>query len=336
MVGGMQKFIEDKDSCSCNNVNNHINIANNTQDLISSASTPPSIALMDSGSTGTLLHPASLDLPCVQRANHHDPLTVRFAGGDTVCHSIDSAILTTNNTSTNAWIMPNDCLHHQLIGGSPFTEQGATIVYNNDNGTIYDRNNNVLMTGTNEGSLWRTNLANLRPNGPPVGYNGHISVSSEHDVQGEVNYVSGRTRNIQERVKFFQILMGNPTTWSVNRALIVPYVSGAQGWPVPTAHEYSTHAIETEAVHQGHMRELRGNIRSTKPVKDGGHARGSAPLPVVPLDSPSSHPLLSHSLPSNSSPTTELDDDIPIEDRDLEPNKAYVFVRESTIFSHRQ
>jgi hypothetical protein len=218
----MRKDIGNVDLCSCSNVNNHINIDNTTQDLISSASTPPSFALMDTGSTGTLLHPSSLDLPCVQRANHHDPLTVRFAGGDTVCHSIDSAILTTNNTSTNAWIMPHDCLHNQLIGGSPFTEHGATMVYNNNEGTIYDRNDNVLMTGTKAGSLWQTDLANLRPDGPPVGYNGHISVSPEPDVQGEVHYVTSRTRNIQERVNFFQLLMGNPPTWSANRALTVP------------------------------------------------------------------------------------------------------------------
>ena len=207
---------------------------------------------MDSASTHTLLHPASLQLPTVVKTTHH-PLSVRYADGVSSCDSIGSAILTTNGVSTPASIMPTSCLQHQLIGLAPFANIGATGTFTNTTGTIHDTTNGILVHSAKNphDALWDTDLSLLRPHGPP------LEAAHAHLVQ--------RFRNTQQRVNYLQYLLGHSPTSTVVRAINRSFISADQGWPVVGAAEYNSHAKDKHQIHQGHLRELKGGIRSTKP-----------------------------------------------------------------------
>ena len=234
---------------------------------------------MDSASTHNLLHPSSLTLPSVTSAPH-DALSVRYADGLTTCESIGSAIITTNNVSVPASIMPSSCLQNQLLGMAPFTNSGATATYDNTTGTIHHIDHGILVSGDKlpDQALWSTDIATLRPHGPPV-MPDEITVGAAHRVQ--------RFRSLQEKSNFLQLLMGNAPTSTMIKALQRGYLRTEEGWPVVTPSEYSAHAIDIHAVHQGHLRELRGGIGSTKP-------RPASATPAIDQDEqiPLAQPLI--------------------------------------------
>jgi hypothetical protein len=101
--------------------------------------------------------------------------------------------------------------------------------------------------------------------------------------------------------------MGSPPTWSILRALNDKFIRADDGWPVATSQEYSTHAIAHPATHAGHLKELRSNIRSTKPTASA---------------------TTTHPVPALISRPSDLDDDTPEDERDLNQTVAYIFVRE--------
>ena len=58
--------------------------------------------------------------------------------------------------------------------------------------------------------------------------------------------------------------MGNRPIATVTKALQQNYIRTVEGWPVVTASQFTTHAINVPAITVGHLQEHRKNIGSTR------------------------------------------------------------------------
>ena len=74
-----------------------------------------------------------------------------------------------------------------------------------------------------------------------------------------------RTRTVHETAHYFQLLLGDRPTWTIERALRKGWMRPDEGWPAPTATQYVTHVTNNIAIHKGHLDELRTGVGSTRP-----------------------------------------------------------------------
>lgn len=132
-----------------------------------------------------------------------------------------------------------------LIGLAPFTQAGCEAHLTNTSATITKNGTQVLSARKDPtDTLWTVDLNTL-----PTPAIAHLAI---------------RMQSIQERVNYFQCLMGNRPIVTVTKALNLNYIRTVEGWPAITASQFTTHAFNVPAIAIGHLQEHRKHVASTK------------------------------------------------------------------------
>ena len=262
-------------------------------------------AIGDTGSTHVLLHPDCAALPAVHTVAHK-PLAVQFPDGNIV-HSIGSAVLTANQVAVPVSIMRPTDLDQPLLGTDPFTAQGCSASLDQSTLEIRRADGAVCIRGVKlPGSkLYTIDLGSVNPTGPPhrplrvpLARSPAVApprLTPPDDAEDDgFALLAQRFESTQEEVNHLQAVLGSAPKETILRAVRMGWIDK---WTTLTYQQISQHMRDTPATHAGHMRELRGGIKSTKPPQ------------VAPV------------APSWWSPRDVVDDDI----RSLPP--AYAFVR---------
>ena len=201
---------------------------------------PTDIAYLDTASSHILLHPAQryvTDTP-------HKKLSVKFANG-THAESIGSGTIAPGPVTIPVSIMRKSNLVTQLLGVAPFTQAGCEAHLTNTATTITNDGAFVLSASKSPAEqLWKIDLAQL-----PLPAVANLAI---------------RMQSIQERVNYFQCLLGNRPISTITKALQRNYIRTVEGWPAVTASQFTTHAKNVPAIAIGHLQEHRKNVGSTR------------------------------------------------------------------------
>ena len=138
---------------------------------------------------------------------------------------------------------PSD-LTHQLLGVAPFTKVGCEAHFTNTSASI-TKDGLTVLTGSKSpnDTLWTVDLTQI--NSP-----------------GSAN-LALRTQSIQERVNYFQCLLGNRPISSMVTAFSKNFIRNVEGWPSVISSQYQTHAYNIPAISVGHLQEQRQHVSST-------------------------------------------------------------------------
>lgn len=182
------------------------------------------------------------------------PLIVEYPNG-TRAQSVGTATLTAHGITVPAAIMREAEFKSSLYGHHPFTTQGCTVDYT-DNDAIIRRPDGapciVATKGPTEQS-WFIDPYDINPNGIPY--------SLQHaSADAHANLVH-RFEGVEARVKYAQALLLNSPKVTIENALRKGWLDG---WLPVTATQFHQYAVDTPATHKGHMREKRSNVDSTR------------------------------------------------------------------------
>ena len=139
---------------------------------------------------------------------------------------------------------PSD-LVTQLVGIAPFTQAGCEAILSNTSASVTKDSITVLSTHEPPSeALWKIDLAQIRT--PAIA---NLAI---------------RMQSIQERVNYFQCLMGNRTICTVTKALQRNYIRTVEGWPAVAASPFTTHANNVPTIAIIYLQEHRKNVTSIR------------------------------------------------------------------------
>ena len=171
-------------------------------------------------------------------------LSVKFANG-THAESIGSGTIAPGPVTIPVSIMRKTDLVTQLLGVAPFTQVGCEVHLTKTSATITKDGALVLSASkTPTEQLWKVDLTQL-----PLPAVANLAI---------------RMQSIQERVNYFQCLLGNRPISTDTKALQRNYIRTIEGWPAVTSSRFTTHAKNVPAIAIGHMQEHRKNVGSTR------------------------------------------------------------------------
>ena len=198
------------------------------------------LAYLDTASSHILLHDNQPNVTVTT----HKPLTVTYPNVSTAS-STSSGHLQAGPIAVPVSILDKPNLTHQLLGIAPFTNVGCEAHFTQTSALITKNGQHVLHgTKAPTDNLWTVDINQLPPHG-----SANLAI---------------RTQSVQERVNYFQCLLGNRPISSVVKALTMNYIRDVEGWPTVTPSQFQTHAKNVPAIAAGHLQEQRQNIASTK------------------------------------------------------------------------
>ncbi|KAL7465746.1 hypothetical protein ACHAXS_006063 [Conticribra weissflogii] len=213
--------------------------------------------ISDAGATSTFLIPGA---PVKNLTKATTPLAIQLPDGNTIysTHTCSLDIDWLPEEATEAHIVP-DLAHTSLISIRQLCDNGCTVIYNNEACKVFYKEK-LVWKGSREPKtgLWELPLNPQHPSQPTT------TTTSNHNKQHYANNAYTITTKA-DLIKYLHQCAFSPTisTW-------IKAINNNQfpTWPGLTAAAVQRHLPESPATDKGHLKQLRQNIRSTKPQRN--------------------------------------------------------------------
>jgi hypothetical protein len=239
-------------------VNSEVNIPN------AALGPSPPLTILDSGCNG---HFVTNDTSLHNKQPTTNPTTVRVANQQTIQSTHVGTLPIQGLPPSAAQAHTFDTLQHNLIGVSPLTHAGCTVLFSNDEATIQCPGEEPIICPATNSGLWSVPIQGAKHVAKQIGAVAMQATRLIHDQVYEpfmALAAIGNSNHPADLVAFHHAALFSPTIATLETAITKQYLPPLPGLTLHTLRKYTP---DLEATAMGHMDAKRKNIQSTKPKK---------------------------------------------------------------------